>query len=76
MSTSSYKLRQYGESHVFLEEITYTFRLAVVRTIEGNVDYNGYKYGAPMRRNIGSRDSLHVDAMTSLLRFQLGRIVP
>ena len=76
MSTSSYKLRQYGESHVFLEEITYTFRLAVVRTIEGNIDHNGHNYGGPMRRNIGSRDSLRVDVMTSLLRFQLGRIAP
>ena len=39
--------------------------------IEGNTYYNGHCYVAPMRRNIGSRDSLHVDGVVSLLRVQL-----
>ena len=70
-STSRSKLRQYGESHVLLEEMAYMFRLALLLRIDGNTYHIGHSYGPPLWRNMGSWDSLHV---ASLFPFQLGRI--
>ena len=69
------KLRQYGESHVLLEEIAYIkFRLALLRMIDVNTYHNGHSHGARLWRNMGSWNSLHVYAITRVLPFQRGRI--
>ena len=45
-----------------------------LQMIEGTTYYTGHSYGAPLWRNIGSRDSLHIDVLVSLLPFQLSRM--
>ena len=64
-------LERYGNRQTSLPKTRILRRLHM---IEGTTYYNVHSHGAPLWRNIGSRDSLHVDVMASLLPIQLSRI--
>ena len=64
-------LERYGNRQTSLPKTRILRRLHM---IEGTTYYNVHSHGAPLWRNIGSRDSLHVHIMVSLLPIQLSRI--